>query len=90
MSQATRLAWYQTTNSTFTSRKFSFIKIIVSDVNLEISRYQDLALHNNRLFASGMSLILVTNVGRNDDKRPYLSNRLIIGIAMLSVQVRLS
>ena len=39
-------------------------------VNHEISRYQDIALHYNRLIVSS----LVTNVARNDDKRPYLSS----------------
>ena len=37
-------------------------------MNLEISKYQDIALHNNRLIISSISLSLVTNVGRNDDK----------------------
>ena len=43
-------------------------------MNLEISRYKDLALHNHRLIISGISLTLVTNVGRTDDRRPYLSS----------------
>ena len=49
MSQATHLASYQTTNATFTYRQFFFIVIYFLAVDLEISRYQDKALHNKRL-----------------------------------------
>ena len=72
MSQATHLACNQTTNATFTYRHFFFIVIFFLAVNLEKTRYQDKALHNDSLIVSSISLILVTNVGHIDDKRPYL------------------
>ena len=54
-----------------------FMVIILCAVHLEISRFSDIAQTVNRLTASSMSLNLVTNVGRFNVKRQYLSSSLI-------------
>ena len=61
----------------FTHKQVLSIIIILCAVNVEISRSSNIAQTVNRLTASNMSLTLVTNVGRSDDKRPYLSSSLI-------------
>ena len=77
MSQATRIALYPKTHDVFTHKKVFCIVIIVCALNMEISRFSDIDQTVNRLTASSKSLNLVTNVGRFNDKRPYLSSFLL-------------
>ena len=71
---AIRIAWYLTTNSTFTLLTIFLYKNNCFPCEPGNIAIQDLALHNKRLIVSGMSLTLETNVDRNDGKRPYLSS----------------
>ena len=74
LSQATNLAWYQTTTSTFTHIQFFLMIIIVFAGHLGISRFPDIAVHNKHLMVLSKSLTLVTNAGHSYDKHPYLSS----------------
>ena len=72
MSEATHLARYSITHTTFAHMQLAFIINFLCSMNKEILKSSDIASTINRLHASSMSLSLVRNVGRSDDKRPYL------------------
>ena len=62
------------TRTTFIHVHVFFIIRILSSVNVEMSRFSDIALTANHLPVSSMSSTLVTNIGRSNDKRSYFSS----------------
>ena len=69
--------WYPMLHTTLTHMQVFFIIIILCAVNVEISGSSDIGLTVNHLTVSNISLTYVTNIGRSDDKRPYLSSYFI-------------